>query len=174
MEHYWILVGMMGAGKSSVGRALAELSGRPFVDTDLLLQHRFGRPIPQIFQIYGEVAFRDHETSILKSLNPQPGVLSTGGGIVLRETNWQEMARLGITIYLKSKPETLIDRLEVSKKKRPLLQVEEWPEKLKNLLVQREPLYERADLTIELDGSDVKEAAARIYSEILAWTERSA
>lgn len=172
MEHYWILVGMMGAGKSSVGRALAELSGRPFVDTDLMLQHRLGRPIPQIFQIYGEAAFRDHETSILKSLRPEPGVLSTGGGIVLREANWLEMARLGITIYLKSKPQTLIDRLEVSKKKRPLLQVEEWPEKVKDLLLQREPLYEKADLTVELDGSDVKEAAVRIYSEIQAWANR--
>src|SRR5690349_9612051 len=112
MERCWILVGMMGAGKSSVGRALAEASGRPFLDTDLMLQNRLGRPITQIFQVYGEETFRDHETSILRSLEPHPAIVSTGGGIVIREANWSEMKRLGLVIYLKARPETLISRLE--------------------------------------------------------------
>ena len=78
MERCWILVGMMGAGKTSVGRALAERSGRPFRDTDLMLQTRFGRPVSQIFRVYGESTFRDHETSILRSLEPEACILSTG------------------------------------------------------------------------------------------------
>lgn len=156
----------MGAGKSSVGRALAELSGRNFVDTDLLLQTRLGRPIPQIFQIYGEEAFRDHETSILRSLAPSSIVLATGGGIVLREANWTELRRLGTTIYLQASPETLINRLEVSKKKRPLLQVEEWPTRVTDLLQKRVDLYQQADITVTMDGHDVQSAAKEIFDAI--------
>ena len=115
MERCWILLGMMGAGKSSVGRALAELSGREFVDTDILLQHRFGRPVHQIFEVYGEDAFRHHETSVLRSLEPSSIVLATGGGIVTRESNWSELGRLGATIYLNAGLSTLLSRLEASK-----------------------------------------------------------
>ena len=121
MERGWILLGMMGAGKSSIGRNLAEASHRPFLDTDLLLQNRLGRPVSQIFQVYGEATFRDHETSILRNLEPEPVVLATGGGIVLREENWTEMRRLGITVFLDAAFETLTERLARSKKKRPLL-----------------------------------------------------
>lgn len=159
---------MMGAGKSSVGRALAILSQRDFMDTDLLLQTRLGRPIPQIFQIYGEDAFRDHETSVLRSLEPGPIVLATGGGIVLRDANWVEMKRLGTTIYLEASRETLIARLEVSKKKRPLLQVEEWPERVSELLERREDLYRKADITVSMDGHDVHSAARQIHSALTA------
>jgi len=166
MERCWILIGMMGAGKSSVGRALSELTGRPFLDTDLMLQNRLGRPITQIFQVYGEDAFRDHETSILKSLEPHPAILSTGGGIVIREANWAELRRLGLIIYLKAKPETLIARLEASKKKRPLLALEEWPERVRELLAHREPLYEQADLVVEMDDADVPSAAELIMEAL--------
>ena len=157
---------MMGAGKSSVGRALAELSSRTFVDTDLLIQFRLGRPIPQIFQIYGEEAFRDHETSILRSLEPDTCVLSTGGGIVLRDANWQELHRLGTVIYLKSSVEKIISRLEVSKKKRPLLLTEEWPERVKEILDKRESLYMKADLVVELDEDDIASGAARVLESL--------
>ncbi len=158
---------MMGAGKSSVGRALAELSQREFVDTDLLLQARLGRPIPQIFQIYGEDAFRDHETSVLRSLQPSPIVLATGGGIVMREANWAELRRLGTTIYLQASPETLIARLEVSKKRRPLLQVEEWPDRVTDLLAKRVDLYRKADVTVTMDGHDVQSAAESVFAELI-------
>src|SRR5450631_3409697 len=75
MERCWILVGMMGVGKSAVGRELAVRTGREFVDTDQMLQNRLGRPISQLFQIYGESAFRDHETAILKSIVPSLAVV---------------------------------------------------------------------------------------------------
>jgi shikimate kinase len=166
MSRCWILVGMMGAGKSSVGRALSELGNREFWDTDLMLQNRLGRPISQIFQVYGEEAFRDHETSILRSLEPGEAVLSTGGGIVVREANWDEMQRLGTTIYLEASPETLISRLEASKKKRPLLQVENWPDRLRELLSKREPLYQKADVRVSLDGLDVVAAAEQILAAL--------
>lgn len=166
MDRCWILLGMMGAGKSSVGRALAELSGRRFADTDLMLQCRLGRPIPQIFQIYGEPTFRDHESSILRSLQPEPIVLATGGGIVLRDENWAEMRRLGTTVFLDASPETLEERLAISKKKRPLLQVEEWSDKLRSMLDQRLPLYRQADLVVEVDGIDLDVAAEKVMAAI--------
>jgi shikimate kinase len=169
MEHCWILIGMMGAGKSSVGRAIAELSGRQFIDTDILLQQRLGRPIPQVFQIYGEDAFRDHETSILRSLEPGPSVLSTGGGIVIREDNWIEMKRLGIPIYLRALPETLITRLEASKKRRPLLEVADWPDRMKELLTKRESQYLRAEVVVDMDGENVESAARKVLAA-LGWS----
>lgn len=158
---------MMGAGKSSVGRALAELSGREFVDTDLLLQHRLGRPIRQIFHIYGEDAFRDHESSILKGLKPGPIVLATGGGIVIRPENWTELRRLGVTIYLATPPDVLVQRLEASKKKRPLLEAEDWPDRLEQLVARRRELYEQADIQVRIAEEDVKSAAATVHRAIL-------
>jgi shikimate kinase len=168
MDRCWILLGMMGAGKSSIGRALAELSGREFIDTDLLLQSRLGRPIPQIFQIYGEPTFRDHESSILRSLEPQPAVLATGGGIVLREENWVELRRLGTTIFLDASAETITDRLARSKKKRPLLQVDDWPDRVKILLEQRLPLYRNADIVVPVDDVDLEVGAQRVLDAIQA------
>ncbi|HWD38315.1 MAG TPA: shikimate kinase [Fimbriimonas sp.] len=166
MERSWILLGMMGAGKSSVGRALAELSGREFFDTDLLLQHKLGRPIPQIFELYGEQAFRDHESSILRSLQPGQTVLATGGGIVCRDENWIEMRRLGATVYLKAERTTLLSRLEKSKKKRPLLADDDWQERLHALLDKRLPQYERADLVVDVDDVSIEEAAERVRSAL--------
>lgn len=160
---------MMGAGKSSVGRSLAELSGRAFVDTDQLLQNRFGRSITKIFQVYGEEAFREHETSVLRSLEPGATVISTGGGVVLREENWAELRRLGTTVYLEASVETLVARLEASKKKRPLLEVDNWEDRLDELLLARLPLYRQADLTLTL-GHDGVDATAAQLLELLGGT----
>jgi len=168
MERCWILLGMMGAGKSSIGRALADLTSREFLDTDLLLQSRLGRPIPQIFQIYGEATFRDHETSILRSLEPTHAVLATGGGIVVREDNWAEMRRLGTTVFLDASLETLTDRLAKSKKKRPLLEVENWEERIKTLLGQRIGLYRQADVVVPVDDVDLDTGAQRVLDAIMA------
>lgn len=153
-----------------MGRYLATQTGRPFIDTDLLIQHRFGRPISQIFQLYGEDAFRDHETSVLKTLDREPSVISTGGGIVLRPENWDEMRRLGTIVYLKAPLQVLLDRLEASKKKRPLLQSEDWAARVEALLEARRPLYEQADLVVEVSDSDI-ESGGRRLSDLLSSRE---
>lgn len=157
---------MMGVGKSTVGRILAELANRPFYDTDRLLVERFGRPVPQIFKLYGEQTFRDHETSILKGLNREAQVVSTGGGIVLREQNWQIMRTLGITIFLDVPLDVLTARLKQSRKPRPLLQTEDVEGRIRDILDARRPLYEKADLTVQL-GSATAEPAARMVLEVL-------
>jgi shikimate kinase len=168
MDRAWVLIGMMGAGKTSVGRVLAEQTGREFIDTDSLLQQRLGRSIPQIFQVYGEEAFRDHETSVLRSIPVSPAILSTGGGIVLRPDNWDEMRRIGAVIYLQVPFQILVARLESSKKKRPLLEVDDWQERLQSLLDIREPLYRQADIVVEIDSDDVQLAADRTLAAIQA------
>jgi shikimate kinase len=166
MERCWILIGMMGVGKSAVGRELAVRTGREFIDTDLLLQNRLGRPVSQLFHIYGESAFRDHESSLLRTLEPSSSILSTGGGIVVRPENWAELRRLGIVIYLRASEQEIIDRLTTSKKRRPLLEVENWEERLRNLLAQREPIYQQADVVVQLAGDGIEDAANRVLAAI--------
>jgi len=139
---WWILIGMMGSGKSTVGRELARLADRSFQDTDLLLQNRFGRPISQVFELYGEEAFRGHETNILRGIDPGEGVLATGGGIVQREENWNELSRLGKTIYLRVPTDVLKERLATTKRKRPLLAYEDWEARLDLLIDKRTGFYE--------------------------------
>lgn len=160
---------MMGAGKSSVGKALAALSGRPYLDTDLLLHARFGRPVSQIFKIYGEDTFRAHETSVLKGLEPSNSILATGGGIVTREANWAEMRRLGTIIHLDVPEDVLKGRLAVSKKRRPLLEVENWEGRVEDLLELRRPLYAQADITVLIDTQDVHGAAECVFEAVSGW-----
>lgn len=162
---------MMGAGKSSIGRSLSDLAGREFFDTDILMQSRLGRPIPQIFRVYGEETFRDHESSILRSLNPSPIVLATGGGIVLREENWVELRRLGTTIFLDASPEVLKERLSKSHKKRPILDVQDWEIQLEKILNSRLDLYRRADIVVEVDNLALEDGAQRVLTAILGANE---
>lgn len=153
---------MMGAGKTTIGRGLAVETGREFMDTDALLVRRMGRPIPQLFRIYGEDTFRDHETSILRSIEPAHAVLATGGGIVIRPSNWDELRRLGVTIYLEVQTEVLLDRIAKSRKKRPLLEFEDWRERYIQILDRRRPLYEQADVRIVLGEESTDEAVEAI------------
>ncbi len=168
MDRSWVLIGMMGAGKSSLGRALSDKTGREHLDTDQILQRRLGRPIPQLFQIYGESTFRDHETSVLKSLEPGFSVISTGGGIVLREANWIELRRLGNVVYVDVEYDDLVERLSASKKRRPLLEVEDWKARLQALLEERRPLYDQADLTVNVTGLGITEAVDLVEKRLLS------
>lgn len=162
---------MMGAGKSSVARALAACSGRKHVDTDQLLQQRFGRSISQIFAVYGEEAFRDHEHSILKTLEPGAYVLSTGGGIVLRDDNWEEMRRLGLTAYLEGDAALLADRLRISRRRRPLLETDAWEDRLAELMEERRDRYERADFVCSVAHQSVEEVAQVLLERFRASEE---
>ncbi len=157
-----VLLGMMGSGKSTVGRALATRLNVPFRDTDQLLEYRLGRHIPQIFQLYGEDAFRSHETSVLRGLEPLNSVTATGGGIVLREENWPELRRLGTTVFLNAYPEVLIKRLDQSSRKRPLLAQDDWESKLRELLAKRLPLYQQADITVDVKDEEIESVVEEI------------
>jgi shikimate kinase len=158
-----ILIGMMGSGKSTVGRRLAELLEVEFRDTDRILEHTLGRPIPKWFQIYGEAAFRDHETNVLKSLEPDDSVLATGGGIVLRSENWDEFKRLGRTVFLDVRPDVLKQRLTVTKRKRPLLEAPDWEDRFDQICATRWPLYSQADLCFEVGEEPLLDVADRLH-----------
>ncbi len=162
----WILIGMMGAGKSTIGHLLAEQTGREFVDIDRLIEKRLGRPISQFFQHYGEEAFRDHETSIIKTLASGPTVVATGGGAILRQENWDHFHSIGKLIYLRSEPAELIRRLQTSKKKRPLLNTENWEATLIALLESRKEQYEQADIIINVDDSQQDEIVERVLGKL--------
>lgn len=169
MDSWIILLGMMGAGKSTVGKALASKLGVMFQDTDRMLEHRLGRPIPQLFGLYGEETFRAHETSVLRSLERQPGVLATGGGIVLREQNWVEFERLGTTVFLSPDPDILKQRLRTSKKRRPLLETADWEQTFDELYSKRIDLYRKADHVLQIENADFEAILDRIVLQIEEW-----
>ncbi|WIW00142.1 MULTISPECIES: shikimate kinase [Roseateles] len=136
------LVGMPGGGKSTVGRQLARQLGVRFVDSDTEIEARIGEPIRAFFDRSGEAAFRDIESQVLNELLAREGefVLATGGGIVLREANRQLLHQASTVLYLRSTPEELFRRLRHDTQ-RPLLQVRDPLQKLRELYLQRNPLY---------------------------------
>ena len=157
-----VLIGFMGAGKSTVGRVLANVSGLPLVDLDALIVQQQGRPISAIFSDQGEATFRHYETEALRTLNrSKPIVLATGGGIVGCQENWSLMRRLGLTIYLRANWETLRARL-VGSTGRPLATADRSEADIKSLLQQRLPLYEQADLIIDTDRREVDDVVHEI------------
>lgn len=166
MDGHWILLGMMGAGKSTVGKALAANLGIPFRDTDAILQNRLGRTISQMFRLYGEEAFREHETSVLRSLEREEGILATGGGIILRDENWVEFHRLGKTVFLDVDPEFLKGRLAQSRKKRPLLEREDWRDAFDSLLADRRERYLKADVVVKITDAPLEEVAEKVAARL--------
>ncbi len=135
------LIGLPGSGKSTVGRQLARRLQLPFVDSDQAIEARLGCPIREFFEREGEARFREIEAEVIDTLTQQgAGVLSTGGGAVLRAENRQHLRARGRVIYLKSHPEELIRRLRHDTN-RPLLQVADPMAKLRELFATRDPLY---------------------------------
>lgn len=136
-----VLIGMMGCGKSTCGQLLAKRLGRTFEDTDLLIQKRTGRSIPDIFAHEGEVFFRDLEQAVVRELSQRSNlVIATGGGIVLREENVSALRSSSTVIWLNRPPEDIFSN--VSMKNRPLGQ--DGLEAFLTRAAQREPLYRAA------------------------------
>ncbi len=144
-----ILVGMMGAGKTTVGRRLAARLGRDFVDADREIEARCGVPIATIFELEGEEGFRQREAGLLDELSSRSNlVLATGGGAVLRAENRARLRERGFVVFLRAGAAGLWQRLKRDRV-RPLLQTENPRQRIVDLLAQREPLYrEVAHLTV--------------------------
>ena len=154
----------MGAGKSKVGTLVADILGRPFVDTDELIEERAGRTISDIFATHGEHAFRAMETEIIASeLRSGANVIALGGGAATRQENWDLLRRThAFVVYLQAGPATIYERV-AGKGHRPLLAGLGEPamrEKIASMLAEREPWYLKADLVISSDNSRDKYAAA--------------
>jgi shikimate kinase len=145
------LIGLPGSGKSSVGRQLARRIGASFADTDAVIEKKLGESIRSFFDREGEAPFRDLEATVVASLSQDVsvGVLATGGGCVLRESNRSTLRSAFTVVYLRASPEELYRRL-ARDTQRPLLQVREPRAALRDLLEKRDPLYrELADFVID-------------------------
>ncbi|MDT8363573.1 MAG: shikimate kinase [Nitrosomonas sp.] len=138
-----ILIGLMGAGKTTIGKVLANSMGRTFIDSDHEIQQRTGVDIPVIFEFEGEEGFRKREAEVLQVVTPLPNiVLATGGGAVLREENRELLRKSGIVIYLRV-PVNELKRRTRFDKNRPLLQTDNPQARLIELFNQRDPLYQQ-------------------------------
>ncbi len=144
------LIGLPGSGKSTVGRHLARRIALPFFDSDHVIEQRLGCSIREFFEREGEDRFRDMEVSILDELTAAPAcVVSTGGGSVMRKENRERLHERGSVVYLRSTPEEVFRRLRYDRN-RPLLQVADPLQRLKDLYAVRDPLYrETAHFVIE-------------------------
>jgi len=162
-----ILVGMMGAGKTTVGKLLARQLGKTFVDCDEEIQRRTGVTVTHIFDVEGEAGFRRRETSVIQDLVQLDNlILATGGGAVLSGENRAELARNGIVVYLKGSVHDLWQRTRHDRS-RPLLQTADPLARLKDLYKQRDPLYSQvADLTIHSGKQSAQNLVLKLQHEL--------
>ena len=162
-----VLIGMMGAGKSSVGRCIQRRTGLARLDTDEMLAAQFGKPIAEIFGTDGEEKFREAETALLRKLAPdRPAIIVTGGGIVLRRENVALLKKLGVVVWLTADQETLFERAS-RRNDRPLLQKENPRMVYSKLFRKREPLYAAAaDVRIDTCCKTHDEVAETILARI--------
>lgn len=166
------LVGPMGAGKSTVGRQLAEAISFEFRDSDQEIQRRTGVDIPTIFEYEGEEGFRQRERQVIDELSEKSGiVMATGGGAVLRPDNRQDLTARGVVVYLHCSPEQQYARTSRDRN-RPLLHTEDPLERLRQLMEERDPLYRQvADMVVSTErrgtSSVVKEIRRRLENETI-------
>ena len=162
------LIGFMGAGKTAVGQALAKKLNRSFIELDALIEQKAGKPIPEIFQQDGEVAFRELEIEVTKEVAKGKNlVIACGGGIVLNKINIDRLGEGGIIVYLTASPRVISKRVLIGGGGRPLLDVANPSQTIRELLRFRKPSYEMAaDIKIDTSKLDINSVAEQIISEI--------
>lgn len=161
------LIGFMGVGKSTVSRALHRLSGRPEIDTDQRIVKQQGCPISRIFEEKGEPYFRQLETDLIDELVAgEPGIISCGGGMALRDINVKKLRAIGEIVLLTAEPETIYERVKDSKD-RPLLNGNMNVPYIRELMEKRRPFYEKAaTVTVSTDGKSAEQIAREILSAV--------
>lgn len=158
-----VLVGLMGAGKTSVGRRLAKALGAPFVDADEEIVAAAGMSIADIFETYGEPVFRDLERRVVaRLLDGPPGVLALGGGAFVDPTTRARVKEKAISIWLDADVDTLVERTSRKRANRPLLKDGDLRAKLEKLLEERRSCYAQADHRVESGARPPEEIAAAI------------
>jgi shikimate kinase len=150
------LIGYMGAGKTSVGKRLAEQTGRPFVDMDVFIENRYHKKVSTLFAERGEAFFRQIESAALQEISAfESTVVATGGGAPCFFDNMDRMNRTGLTVYLRATAATLAQRLHTAKQRRPLVKdksAAELERFIADHLAQREEWYNRASLIVEAES----------------------
>lgn len=163
-----MFVGLMGAGKTAIGRKVATMLGLPFTDSDHEIESVSRMTIPELFERYGEAEFRSLEQRvILRVLENGPQILSTGGGAFMNEQTRAAIAQHGLSVWLKAEIDILMDRVS-KKQNRPLLKNANPRAVLEDLMLQRYPVYALADVTVptrderkEIIAAEVTEAIVR-------------
>lgn len=167
-----VLIGLMGAGKTSVGRRIAQLLELPFTDADHEIEAAAGCSIEDFFELYGEPAFREGEERVIERLlNGGPQVLSTGGGAFMSESTRHRIAKNGVSLWLDTDLETLIKRTS-RRNDRPLLKGGNAAETLKQLMDERNPVYAGADVRIASGAETVDNSAKLAIRAIAEYLDR--
>ncbi|MET4026575.1 shikimate kinase [Marinobacter sp. MBR-99] len=168
-----VLVGPMGAGKSTIGRMLAKELGYRFLDSDRIIEERCGANIPWIFDVEGEEGFRQRETAMLDELSDAEGtVLATGGGAVMRPENHALLRKNAVVIYLKTSIEQQVERTRKDRN-RPLLQNDDPEGVLRRLFAVRDPLYTKlADIVMFTDRKSPRLVVRQLVNRINPKTPR--
>ncbi len=173
MKKNIVLIGFMGTGKTTIAKMLSKFLNMPMVDTDEQIELDFDMSIKDIFAKYGEKTFRDMETSTVEKLSAVGGqIISTGGGVVLRDGNIGILKENGIVVCLKASSDTILNRIGHNND-RPLLQSKDRLERIKELLAQREQAYSRADFSVITDDKSKNEIVKEIVSLLESTTARS-
>ncbi|MBU2559320.1 shikimate kinase [archaeon] len=161
-----VLTGFMGAGKSAVGRKLKELTGMEMVDTDDMIERDAGMAISEIFEKFGEGHFRELEKkAVEKASDLKDCIIVTGGGVVLKEENINNLRKNGKIIYLHAPAKVLYERIK-DETHRPLLQVDDPLLKIKEMLLFRAPFYANNDFVIDTANMNVDEVADEVIKII--------
>lgn len=167
-----VLVGLMGAGKSTVGRRLAQKLGLPFLDADHEIEAAAGMTIPDIFSIFGEEHFRDGEKRVIaRLLQEGPLVLATGGGAFMSDETRARVAESGISIWLRADLEVLMRRVR-KRSNRPLLQNADPESTMRRLMEVRHPVYATADLTVDSHEAPHDRVVHDVMTALVRWLDR--
>lgn len=163
-----VLVGLMGAGKSTIGRRLAARLGVPFVDADDEVERAAGCSIEDMFEVHGEVAFREGEKRVIGRLLDGPvGVLATGGGAFMNEETRERIREKGVSVWLRADLDVLVRRC-ARRDDRPLLRDGDMRKTLENLIDQRYPVYGEADIVVDTGDTPHRSVVGRIVDELSA------
>ncbi len=158
-----VLIGLMGSGKSAIGRTIAKKLGRRFIDTDRFLERKTGKTVSEIFEQEGEQRFRLYEKEVIKKISQYIGiVIATGGGAIKDPENFKYLKESGWIIALYASPETLYKRIE-GKRIRPLLLNQDDPvKKLEEIQNERKSIYAKADFQIDTEAKDIDNISGEI------------
>jgi len=166
-----VLIGLMGAGKSNIGRQCGRLFDLDFTDSDTAIEAAAGMSIAMIFDLYGEDAFRKLEARTLSQLlDGAPGIIATGGGAFLHDATRALIKEKGLSVWLKAEPATLASRIS-NTDSRPLLKDRDPHDVLRELAEIRYPIYAEADLTIDTDGLSLADAVKKVKNTLTEYLD---
>jgi shikimate kinase len=167
------LIGFMAVGKSAVGKRLADITGKTFVEVDYLIEEKAGKPVNRIFKEEGEITFREYEIAVIKQISNEKNlVVACGGGMVLNKINIDRLKQESVIIWLTASIQSILERLENPGEIRPLITGKNRENEVQSLLRFRQPFYERAaDLQVNTTGLTLDHIAENILKKLETYAD---